>query len=112
MIFFPFFGGENWRIFFTKRNIVAIYSLFNSIFRILAKFCTDKKNAAPNHELLGFEKKKNALFHTLETMFFNRQIYPNFQPEKSDLNLYKGFCMVQEYRRILFFFSTFIISHA
>jgi hypothetical protein len=51
------------------------------------------------------------LFHTLQTMFFNRQIYANFQPEKSDINLYKGFFMVQEYRRILYFLKTFIISH-
>jgi hypothetical protein len=69
MIFFSFFVVKIGDFFFTKRNIVAIYSLLNSIFRILAKFCTNKKNAAPNHELLGCGEKKCFVSHLTNNAF-------------------------------------------
>jgi len=48
MNFFPFWGMKIGDLFFTKRNIVATYSLFNSIFRIWRNFApTEKRCSQP-----------------------------------------------------------------
>jgi hypothetical protein len=46
--FFPIFWGEIWRICFSLKEIFWQYIPFLIyIFRILAKFCTDKKTLPP-----------------------------------------------------------------
>jgi hypothetical protein len=67
--------------------------------------CTNKKALPPTMNSLG-SGKKNALFRTLQTMFSNRQIYTNFQPDKSDFNLLytKDFAWSKNIEGICFFF--------
>jgi hypothetical protein len=97
-------------IFFSLQEILWQHIPFLILFFVFGEILHRQKNAAHNHELLGFGKKKNALFHTLQTMFFNRQIYANFQPEKSDFTYTKDFAWSKNIEGICFF-STFIISH-
>lgn len=109
-IFFHFWG---WKlaIVFSLKEILWQHLPFLILFFVFGEILHRQKNAAHNHELPGFGKKKTLCFTPYKQCFLIDKFTPIFNLKNLISTYTKDFAWYKNIEGFCIFFSTFIISH-